>query len=85
MAKSRKQILLELLELENESLGSVGNPEIIPEEKSVSIPAVESSEDEEITDSITKPKTKKKLSEKQMESLKKDSIFEMRMRRREKN
>jgi flagellum-specific peptidoglycan hydrolase FlgJ len=71
MAKSRKAILLELLELENESLGSVGKPEIVPEEKHESITAAESNDEEEITDSITKPKPKKKLSEKQMESLKK--------------
>lgn len=68
MSKSRKQILLELLELESENLGEAGKEEakdavINP---SPSIPPVT---EDAVEEPITKPK--KKLTEKQLEVLRK--------------
>jgi len=59
-AKSKKDLLLELLQLENENVGSVGNNDAVNEELS-----------EEKVESIQELKPKKVLTEKQMEALKK--------------
>jgi len=63
VAKSKKDLLLELLQLENENVGSVGN-----EEKT---DAVNEELPEEKVESIQAVKPKKVLTEKQMEALKK--------------
>jgi hypothetical protein len=70
MSKSRKQILLELLELESENLGEVGKSDEKPTD------AVNSSQvqsppvtEDAVEEPITKPK--KKLTEKQLEVLRK--------------
>lgn len=67
MSKSRKEILLELLELENEKVGGVGD---LVEKPAVSeVEEVKNSVTENAVESITKPK--KPLTEKQLEALRK--------------
>jgi len=69
MAKSRKQILLELLDLEETNLGEVGKNDDLKDESIDCIDAVVSQPKQTTDDSITKPK--KQLSAKQLEVLKK--------------
>jgi hypothetical protein len=69
MSKSRKEILLELLELESDNLGDVGKLNSSESNKDETINAVETIPNEIKNDSITKPK--KQLTEKQLEALKK--------------
>jgi hypothetical protein len=68
MSKSRKQILMELLELESENLGGVGKE---PSNDAVKDPPtlVPPVTEDAVEEPITKPK--KKLTEKQLEVLKK--------------
>ena len=70
MSKSRKEILLELLELENEKAGSPGNLEVNVEKHAVNpIEEIKNSVTENaVSESITKPK--RQLTEKQLEALK---------------
>lgn len=70
MSKSRKEILLELLELENEKAGPPGNLEENVEKDAVNpIEGVKKSVTENaVSESITKPK--RQLTEKQLEALK---------------
>lgn len=71
MAKSRKEILLELLELEGQkdrSLGESEEPAQIAEQKSVSSETVSETKREYSDTPLTKPK--KALTEKQLEALK---------------
>ena len=71
MSKSRKEILLELLELESQNVGGVGNlEESTPKDAVNSAPVLENSITEDaVNEPITKPK--RKLTEKQLEALKK--------------
>lgn len=63
MSKSKKDLLLELLELENNNVGTLGNEEIKDD--------VKEEPNEEKTEPIQAVKPKKVLTEKQMEALKK--------------
>lgn len=67
---TKHQLLLQLLEFENEDLGSVGNPSVTEnpsdDENSVTIDAVKNTEE---IRSITRPK--KQLTDKQLDALKK--------------
>jgi len=71
MSKTKKQILLELLQLESDNVGDLGNTSEPKEEPSVKKPplvdALDKPDDEE---KIVAPKKKKELSEKQKEVLK---------------
>lgn len=70
MAKSRKEILLELLQLEGEDLGNIGKTNVtIEEPKEENNETINEVKEEQKKTSLTKPK--KQLSEKQLETLKK--------------
>lgn len=69
-AKSKKDLLLELLQLENENVGSVGNNDAVNEELSEEkVESIQAVKGERPTVAELKPK--KVLTEKQMEALKK--------------
>jgi len=67
MSKSKKQLLLELLQLEDEDVGDVGIKDA--DKKEETIEENESINDAEEEKVVEKPK--KKLTEKQLEALKK--------------
>jgi len=67
MSKSKKQLLLELLQLEDEDVGTVEKIMVTKTEEPIE--ETESINDEKIVTSVEKPK--KKLTEKQLEALKK--------------
>ena len=69
MSKSRKEMLLELLELESDNLGDVGKTSQMDRDIIDCINAVPDEKIEPKNDCITKPK--KQLTEKQLEALKK--------------
>jgi hypothetical protein len=69
MSKSRKEMLLELLELESDNLGDVGKTSQMDRDIIDCINEVPDEKVETKNDCITKPK--KKLTEKQLEALKK--------------
>ena len=69
MSKSRKEMLLELLELESDNLGEVGKLDNSVSNKNETINDKVLEPKEEINDTITKPK--KQLTQKQLEALKK--------------
>ena len=66
MSKSKKELLLELLSLEDDNLGEVGKDPL--PDKPASLPEPKITESINDNESITKPK--KQLSEKQLEALK---------------
>jgi hypothetical protein len=76
----KQQLLQELLQLENEDLGDVGEPKVPPTTPSLKSPLQDESESDE-EKPITRPK--KKLTDKQLEALKKGQ--EKRNENRERN